>query len=132
MRHEAGPDEHGRSGDNLPIEELDAGEPIVLDDEPPDLTVHDPNTARLELRLLGVGDLVGVDEEGDVVGPLPHELGVLDRGRVCAEHADRLVADFPAVAVRAMQQVSPPALANAGDVGQIVTEPGRDHDPPGR
>ena len=42
------------------------------------------------------------------------------------EHADRPVADLPAVAVRAVQEVTAPALAGAGDVGQLVDGAGRE------
>ena len=45
---------------------------------------------------------------------------MIDRAGVGAEHAERLVADFPPVAVGAVEEVAPPALAGAGDVGQLV------------
>ena len=43
----------------------------------------------------------------------------------------RLVADLVAVAVGAVQQVAAPALAHAGEVGELVAEPGGDQHPPG-
>ena len=45
-----------------------------------------------------------------------------------AEHAEGLVADLPAVAVRAVQQVLAPPLADAGDVGELVADAGGDED----
>jgi hypothetical protein len=47
-----------------------------------------------------------------------------------AEDADRLVANLPAVAIRTVQEIPPPPLANAGDLGQLVVDPGRGEDPP--
>ena len=49
-----------------------------------------------------------------------------DSGPV-AEHADRAVADLPAVAVRAVQHVAAPPLGDARHVGQLVDETGREH-----
>ena len=72
-----------------------------------------------------------VGEEDDVVGPLPHELGVGERLGGAAQHAERLVADLVAVAVGAVQQVAAPALADAGDVGQLVAQAGGDQHAPG-
>jgi hypothetical protein len=58
-----------------------------------------------------------VGEEGHVVGPLAQQVRVLDR----AEHADRPVANLPAVAVRAVQEIAAPTLAGALDpYGQHV------------
>ena len=45
-----------------------------------------------------------------------------------AEHAEGLVADLPAVAVRAVQQVPAPSLPDAGDVGELVADAGRQQD----
>ena len=59
-------------------------------------------------------------EEDDVVRPLPKQLRVVDGARAGPEDADRLVAHLPAVAVRAVQEIAAPALAGAGDVGQLV------------
>ncbi len=72
-----------------------------------------------------------VDEEDDVVGPLPEQERVLDGVGRAAEHAEPLVADLVAVAVGAVQQVAAPALADAGDVGELVAEPGGDQDAAG-
>ena len=49
-----------------------------------------------------------------------------------AEHADGLVAHFPPVAVRAVQQVASPSLPDPGDVGQLVADAGGDEETPGR
>ena len=43
-----------------------------------------------------------------------------------SEHADRLVAHLPAVAVRAVQEIAAPALAGARDIGQLVRGAGRE------
>ena len=52
--------------------------------------------------------------------------------RRAAEHAEALVANLVAVAVRAVEQVATPALADAGEVGELIAEPGGDQDPPRR
>ena len=92
--------------------------------------VDDGDATSVELLALVGPELVGVGEEDDVVGPLAHELCVLDGAGHGAEYSDRLVADFPPVAIRAMQEITPPSLADAGDVGQLVAHTGCDQDPP--
>ena len=96
-----------------------------------------PSTTRIAAGLraalaFGRGQVAGVDEEDDVVGPLPHEQRVLDRAGLRAQDAEGLVADLPAVAVRAVQQVPAPPLADAGDIGQLVAHPGGDEEAAGR
>ena len=44
---------------------------------------------------------------------------MLDGVRRSAQHAEWLVAHLVPVAVRAMQQVSSPALTDAADIGQV-------------
>jgi hypothetical protein len=71
-----------------------------------------------------------VGEEDDVVGPLAHELCVLDRTGHGAENPEGLVADFPPVAVRAMQEITPPPFADARNLGQLIADTRRDQDAP--
>jgi len=78
MRRVAGPDEYSRPLDHPTGGQLDAGQPVVLDHQPRDLAANDPHPACLELGLFSFGQVVGVDEEGHVVRPLPHQLRVLD------------------------------------------------------
>ena len=80
MRHVPRPDEHRRPRNHSTISELDARQTVVLDHEPRDLAADDLDSASLELRLFGAGQVMGMDEERHVVGPLPNQLGVLDRG----------------------------------------------------
>ena len=54
---------------------------------------------------------------------------MLDGPRTGREHADRLVAHLPAVAVRAVQEIASPALASADDIGQLVHGAGREEHP---
>ena len=112
VRHDRWADEHGRPGDHLAVGERDPGEAIGFDHQPSDLPVDDPYPSGIELQALGVGQSVGVGEEDDVVGPLPHQLRVLDGAWVGAEDSDGLVADLPSVAVRAVQEISAPALTD--------------------
>jgi len=51
----------------------------------------------VELVELDGARVVRVGEEDHVVGPLTNEECVLDRAGDGAEHAERLVADLPAV-----------------------------------
>ena len=88
--------------------------------------VDDRDAAGVERRALAGRDGVRVREEDHVVGPLAQEVRVLDGPGAGAEHADRLVADLPAVAVGAVQEIAAPALAGAGDVGQVVRGAGRE------
>ena len=71
-------------------------------------------------------------EIDDVVGPLSDQLGVEDRRGVGAEYPEGLVADLPAVAVRAVEQVLSPALPDTGDVRELVADPGGNDDAAGR
>ena len=113
----AGPDEHRGACDHPAVGELDTGQPVVLDHQPCHLPGHDPDPPGLQLALFGWHQGIGVDEEDDIVGPLPDQEGVLRRAGQGAQHPERLVAHFPAVAVRAVQQVLTPPLAEPGNVG---------------
>src|SRR4051795_2846768 len=46
------------------------------------------------------------------------------------DDADRLIANLPTVAVRAVEEVATPALPRAVDVGQLVDRTGREKDTP--
>jgi len=109
---------------------LDAGQLVVFDDEPFDRTVDDPDAAGCEFGGLTRRWFLGVGEVDDVVGPLAHDLRVLDRARAGADDAEGLVADFVAVAIGAVEQVTAPPLRHAGDVGDAVDDAGGDEDPP--
>ncbi len=119
-------------GNDPSVGERDPRQPVVVDDEPDDFAVDDANPARVELRPFGRGHVGRVREEHDVVGPLPDELGVQHGTGVGAEHAERLIADLPAVAVRAVQEIAAPAFAHTGDGGQVVGDAGRHQDAAGR
>ena len=77
----------------------------------------------VELLAFPLGQFVGVREEDKVVRPLADELCVLDRAGAGAEHPERLVADFEAVAVGAVEEVSPPALPSPGIGGSSSVAP---------
>jgi hypothetical protein len=132
MRNVARPDEHRAPRDHSTVGELDSGQAVVLDHQPRDLAANDPQPACLELGLLCCGQVIGVDEERHVVGPLPHQQRMLDRARQGAENADRLVAHLPPVAIGAVQEIPPPPLADPRDLGQLVADTGCDQDPPSR
>ena len=105
-------------------------QPVVLDDQAADRAVDDADGPGHELLALVRGGRAGVAEEHDVAGPLPDQERVLDGVRGAAEYAEALVADLVAVAVRAVEQVAAPALADSREVGELVAEPGGDQDPP--
>jgi len=48
-----------------------------------------------------------------------------------AQHPDQLVADLPAVTVRAVQDIAAPPPAQPRDIGQLIDYPGRDQQPSG-
>ena len=63
--------------------------------------------------------------------PLPPQVRLVRGQRPGGQHTDAPVADLPAVAVRAVQHVTPPPRGHPGQVGQLVGEPGRHEQPPG-
>jgi hypothetical protein len=78
-----------------------------------------------QLCPFGGGD-VGWREVDEVVGPLANDLGVADRVRAATDDAELPVDDLMAVAVGAVQDVAGPPFAEAGDVGQLFDQAGRD------
>lgn len=105
---------------------------VVLDDQPGDASVDDPDASRLELCGLGRRRLLGVGDVDDVLGPLADELGVEDGTRVGAEHGEGLIANLPAVAIGTVQEVLSPSLTDAGDVRELVARSGGYEDAAGR
>ena len=91
----AGPDEHRGTCDHPAVGELDTGQPVVLDHQPCNLTGHDPDPAGLQLALFGWHQVIGVDEEDDIAGPLPDQEGVLRGAGQSAQHPKRLVGQEP-------------------------------------
>ncbi len=87
-------DEHRCSLDHLTVGQLDTPQAVVLHHQPCYLAI-DPDSARPQLVPLGGGQFIGVDEEDDVVGPLPYQEGVLHRAGLGAErsYADSLCLD---------------------------------------
>jgi hypothetical protein len=73
-----------------------------------------------------------VPEERDVVAQLAEEQRLVHGHGTGGQDADRLVADLPPVAVRAVQDVAAPALGHARQVGQLVDQPGGHQQPAGR
>ena len=87
------------------------------------------DASGVECCALLAGERVRVGEEDDVVRPLPQELRVLDGAGIGSEHADRLVAHLPAMAVGAVEEVAAPALPRAGNLGKLVDGAGREQQP---
>jgi hypothetical protein len=92
---------------------------------PPD-TVARINATDTEWFASG-SEAVGGREEDDVLGPLAEQLSEAGTGRGPPRHADLLVADLVAEAVRAVQHVARPPIPQTRDVGQFVAQAGRDH-----
>ena len=126
---ERGPDEDGSAGKGAPIGELNGVEAVVHDREARDKAVDDTDSSCVQRRPLIGGERIGVGEEDDVRRPLTDQEGVLHCSRIRAEDSERLIANLPAVAVRAMQKIAPPPLADARDVRQRVAEAGGDQYP---
>ena len=132
-REELGPGDEPRADDEPPARDdlaacqAGAAQAAVLGLEPDDLALDHRDVARGErLGLLGRRRRGGVAQEGDVVGQLAEQLRDVQRHRARGEHGERLVAHLPAVAVRAVQDVARPPLAQPGDVGQLVAQTGGD------
>jgi hypothetical protein len=73
-----GPDEHRGTRDHPAIGELGAGQLVVFDNRPGNLTGHDQDPPAVQLALLGQRQITGAGEKDDIVGPLPDQEGVLD------------------------------------------------------
>ena len=121
-------DEHGGSGNHLTGCQFDPGEAVVLDDEAGDRSVDDSDGAGGELLSLRRGEGIPVGEVDDVVGPLTDEVGMGERFWRTAEDAQGLFSDLVAVAVRAVEQISAPPFAHAGEVRGIVAQTRGDQD----
>ncbi len=74
----AGPDEHRGTRDYPAIGELDAGQLVVFDDHPGNLTGHDHDPPAFQLAFLGQRQIIGTGEKDDIAGPLPDQQGMLD------------------------------------------------------
>ena len=120
-------------GTTWPDVELDAGQLVVLDDQAGDRLVDDADGAGDELLALVGGERRcrwRRTRRRRTTG------GRGGRGRsslrgVPPEDAEGLVADLVAVAVRAVQQVTTPPFADAGDVGEFVAQAGGHQDAAG-
>jgi len=132
VRGERGAHEDRAAGDGAAVREPYAGEPVVGDDQSLDLALDDAHRPGLELLALGRCHRSGVGEVDDVVGPLPDQQRVGHRVAGAAQHPEWLVADLVTVAVGTVEEVASPALADAGDVGEQVSQPGGDQDVAGR
>ncbi len=126
-----GADEHGGALDAGAVAQLHALEAVGVDDEAGDLPRMHADAARVETLLLVVREGAGVGEVDDIGGPLGDEERVGDRCRRAPDHPEGAITHLVAVAVRAVQHVSPPALAQTRDVGDLVAEPRADQDAPG-
>jgi hypothetical protein len=127
---DAGTYEHRRPRENASVDQFDAGQALVVDDQPGHRAGHDSDAAGIQLGPLGVGQLVDVGEERHVDGPLADQQGVLHRARDGAEHPERLVSYLPTVAVRAVEQISAPPLAHAGQIRDVISDAGGDEQAP--
>jgi hypothetical protein len=78
------------------------------------------DSARVERRLLALCYGVVVREEEDVVRPLPQEMRMVDGTGSGSEDSDWLIANLPAVAVGAVEEVAAPALARPRDVRRHI------------
>src|SRR6266545_7882604 len=116
IRDETWAHEHRRARDDGAAIELYALELVVVDDESRDCAVDDADATGGQVVALLGGEGVGVGEQGDVGRPLPYQQRVLDSLGGASQHAEGLVADLVAMAIRAVQQVPSPSLADAGKV----------------
>jgi drug/metabolite transporter, DME family len=113
------------------VGEPDSGQAAGGGLDPRDEAVDDRDAERAELAgLLGGERRGGVPQHGHVGGELAEQQRLVHGARPGGEDPDALVADFPPVAVRAVQDVDAPPLGQAGDVGELIVQPGRDEQPP--
>jgi hypothetical protein len=134
---EAGPCRHsGRHGEGLPGDDTAVGQPdpgnvIVGDHHGGDLAVDDADVPRRQPRRGRVVQGRSPPEVDDVIAELAEQQGLVHRRGPARQHANGLVPHLPAVAVRAVDHVPSPPLAQPGDVGQVVDEPAGHQQPPG-
>lgn len=102
----------------MPFDPVDGG---LLDGHAP---VREGGTGR-------VGQVQGaVDEQGHVA-PVGEQFGLVDGHRAGADDADAALAEFIAVAVRAMEDGRAPAFGKARDGGKLVSHAGGQQDAAG-
>jgi hypothetical protein len=142
QRPEPGGD-HDRVGvDARPAGQLDRRQvPVVSPDDAAHLPVDDVDPRCLqaiEVRDVGeVGGLralhlgVAVEHDGEPAAQLPEQRGGVEPPRVGDDLDDGPVAELEAVAERAVDDVTPPALGEPVDVGELVGQAGRGEHPPG-
>jgi hypothetical protein len=126
------PAEDCGSWNRATVREPDGAQAIALDRELCHEAVDDRDLAGGERRALVRSEVVRVHEEGHVVRPLAEKVRVLDGPGPDAEHSDRLVANLPAVAVRAVEEVAAPALPRACELRKLVDGARREQNPAGR
>jgi len=115
-----------------PLPSRHTGEAVLDDLQRGHLPFHHRDPARgqlLGLLVPGTGD--GVQEQRQVRRPLGEQQRLVHREGPRGQDADRQVAGLPPVAVRAVQHVAPQALADPGDVRQLIDESTGDQQPPG-
>ncbi len=137
LRGEAQPGEHAGAGlhpgrhhqgverDERAVREADARDAVPGDLERHHLPLRHAHAAGGEPGGVVRGRRRGVGEERDVAAEPAEQEGLVHRHGAAGEDADAAVADLPAVAVGAVEDVAAPPLADAGDVRQPVGEPAR-------
>ena len=116
--------EHGVALDDLPALQPDPDQPVVGDLQAGDDAADQPDTAGRQpgdLGRLGVG--LAVEEDHEVLAPLPDQRGLVHRHRPAGEHGEALPGDLVPVAVGAVQDVPSEPLGQAVDLGQHVGDP---------
>ncbi|GAA2877546.1 hypothetical protein GCM10020220_079090 [Nonomuraea rubra] len=109
-----------------------AGEAVAGHHDPGQLALDHGDPPGGEL-LAGLLPRLGrcVQEEDHVVAPLPPQQGLVHGQRAGGHDADGLVADLPAVAVRAVQHLAAPPPGQPRHRRQLVDQAGG-HQQPGR
>ena len=114
------------SVDAVAVDQLDRGDvPVIARDEPSNPPVDDGHSGgpqRIELRVVGVDAVV--EHQGAPVGQLAEQPGAAKVHGVGDDLDDALVTDLEAVAERAVDDVAPPVLGQAIDVGELVDQTG--------
>ena len=131
LREEARPRDHPRCDDQRGQgHQATVGHPhprqAVVDDlQARHRAVDHRDAPRGELLGMLVGERRALQEVGDVLAQLAEEQRLVHRHRAARQHPDGLVAHLPAVAVRAVQHLAAPPLAQPRHVRQLVGEAGR-------
>ena len=117
-------------GTTFPVSQLHSRQAVRVHDQAGDGCVDEPDVPRGETLALFAGQWNAAAEVHDVVRPLSDQVRVSHGLGASPQDTERLIADLMAMAVRAMQYVTTPALADSWNVWCLVAQASGDDQAP--